>query len=255
MNLIRRMDKLEKEFKAYHNIEFLDSPQARPIRIISEYSYPEKVFTEEKVDKVIVFFGSARIQPLDSPNLTPIQKEMALYYEDARALAYKITNWTKTLQENEAFMLCSGGGPGIMEAANRGAYEAGGRSIGLNISLPFEQNPNPYITPKFNFEFHYFFMRKFWFANLLEAIVVFPGGFGTFDEFFEVLTLIQTEKMIKKRPIVLYGANFWNKVVNLDYLAEVGMISPDDLDLFKIVSSVEEAYEYIITELTETHKL
>lgn len=249
------MNKLEKELKAYHNIEFLDSPEARSIRIISEYSFPEKVFREEKVDKVIVFFGSARIQPIDAPNLTPIQKEMAQYYEDARSLAYKITNWTKTLQEKEAFMICSGGGPGIMEAANRGAYEAGGRSIGLNISLPFEQNPNPYITPEFNFEFHYFFMRKFWFANLLEAIVVFPGGFGTFDEFFEVLTLIQTEKMIKKRPIVLYGANFWNKVVNLDYLAEVGMISPDDLDLFKIVSTVDEAFDIIVTDLTATHKL
>lgn len=249
------MDSLEKELKAYHNIEFLDSPEARPIRIISEYSFPEKVFSEEKVDKVIVFFGSARIKPLDTPNLTPIQKEMALYYEDARLLAKKITEWTKTMKESEAFMLCSGGGPGIMEAANRGAYEAGGRSIGLNIALPFEQNPNPYITPKFNFEFHYFFMRKFWFANLLEAIVVFPGGFGTFDELFEVLTLIQTEKMIKKRPIVLYGANFWNKVVNLEYLAEVGMISLEDLDLFRIVSTVEEAFSYIVTELTETHNL
>ncbi len=249
------MNRLEKEPKAYHNIEFLDSPEARTIRILSEYTFPEIVLKSEKVDKVIVFFGSARIKPIDTPNLTPVEKEMAQYYEDARALAAKITTWIKTLPDNEYFMICSGGGPGIMEAANRGASEAGGRSIGLNISLPFEQNPNPYITPKFNFEFHYFFMRKFWFANLLEAIVVFPGGFGTFDEMFEVLTLIQTEKMIKKRPIVLFGSKFWNNVVNLEYLASVGMISPNDLDLFKIVSTVDEAYNFIISELTSTHTL
>ena len=180
--------------------------------------------------------------------------EMARYYEDARQLASMVTRWTQTLKgRRHRFVVTSGGGPGIMEAANRGAYEAGGKSIGLNIRLPFEQAPNPYITPSLNFEFHYFFMRKYWFAYLAKALVVFPGGFGTLDEMFEVLTLVQTEKLAKKISIVVYGSAYWNSILNLDVLVEKGAISPQDRALFQMADTPHEAFEILKSELTRYH--
>ncbi len=179
---------------------------------------------------------------------------MARYYEDARQLASMVTKWTQTLKgRRHRFVVTSGGGPGIMEAANRGAYEAGGKTIGLNIRLPFEQAPNPYITPSLNFEFHYFFMRKYWFAYLAKALVVFPGGFGTLDEMFEVLTLVQTEKLAKKISIVVYGSSYWNSILNLDVLVDKGAISAQDRALFQMADTPEEAFEILKSELTRHH--
>src|SRR3954451_20256750 len=170
--------------------------------------------------------------------------EMARYYEDARKLAHMLTEWTMQIpSKRHRFVVTSGGGPGIMEAANLGAYEAGGKTIGLNIRLPYEQMPNPYITPELNFEFHYFFMRKYWFAYLAKALVVFPGGFGTMDELFELLTLAQTGKLAKKMTVVIYGSSYWNQVVNLDLLVDKGAISPKDRELFQMVDTPEEAFE------------
>ena len=183
--------------------------------------------------------------------------EMARYYEEARRLAHMITIWAATLPGNGAgrhrFVITSGGGPGIMEAANRGAHEAGGKTIGLNIQLPFEQRPNPYITPALNFEFHYFFMRKLWFAYLAKALVVFPGGFGTIDEMFEVLTLVQTHKLAKNITVVIYGSEYWKKVFNFDWLVDTGAISPGDVDLFHFADTPEEAFELLKTGLTQYH--
>jgi uncharacterized protein (TIGR00730 family) len=180
--------------------------------------------------------------------------EMARYYEEARQLAAKLTEWTLTLPgRRHRFVVTSGGGPGIMEAANRGAREAGGKTIGLNIRLPFEQYPNRYITPELNFEFHYFFMRKYWFAYLAKALVVFPGGFGTLDEFFEILTLAQTHKLAKKILVIVYGKEYWNRVLNLDALADAGTISPEDVNGFTVVDTPEEAFEVLKEGLTKFH--
>ena len=179
---------------------------------------------------------------------------MARYYEDARQLAFLITQWTKTInQPRHRFVIATGGGPGIMEAANLGASEAGGKTIGLNIHLPFEQMPNPYITPELNFEFHYFFMRKLWFAYLAKALVVFPGGFGTFDELFELLTLAQTEKLAKRICIVIYGKDYWDRVINFQALVDSGTISPNDLELFHWANTPEEAFECLQADLTKHH--
>jgi uncharacterized protein (TIGR00730 family) len=180
--------------------------------------------------------------------------EMARYYEEARRLAHMLTEWTRTLPgKRHRFVVTSGGGPGIMEAANRGAREAGGKTIGLNIRLPFEQYPNQYITPELNFEFHYFFMRKYWFAYLAKALVVFPGGFGTLDEFFEILTLAQTHKLAKKILVIVYGKEYWNRVLNLEALADAGTISPDDVNGFTMVDTPEEAFEVLKEGLTRYH--
>ena len=180
--------------------------------------------------------------------------DMARYYEDARRLAYMLTEWSIQIPaKRRRFVVTTGGGPGIMEAANLGAEEAGGKTIGLNINLPFEQNPNPHITPALNFEFHYFFMRKFWFAYLAKALVIFPGGFGTMDELFEIMTLAQTEKLAKKIFVVIYGSEYWNKVINFQAMADAGVISPQDLDLFKIVDSPEEGFEFLKENLTKYH--
>jgi uncharacterized protein (TIGR00730 family) len=180
--------------------------------------------------------------------------EMAQYYEDARKLAYMLTKWTMGLNYRRSrFVVTSGGGPGIMEAANRGAYEAGGKTIGLNIRLPFEQMPNPYITPALNFEFHYFFMRKYWFAYMSKALVVFPGGFGTLDEMFELLTLAQTHKLAKKMTVVVYGSSYWNEVLNLDALVDKGAISPGDRELFQFVDTPEDAFAILKEGLTRHH--
>ena len=218
---------------AYKNDAFLKSPMARSLRILSEYLEPLEHFRKHGIRDTVVFFGSARIRE-DGP--------LAQYYDGARKLAAMVTEWALGLPEDSVrFVICSGGGPGIMEAANRGADDAGGKTIGLNIGLPFEQLPNPYITPELNFEFHYFFMRKFWFSYLAKALVVFPGGFGTMDELFEILTLVQTKKLTKKITIILYGSQFWKEVINFDALVKYGTIAAADLELFHFADSPEEA--------------
>jgi uncharacterized protein (TIGR00730 family) len=228
---------------AYRDEEFLDSPDARPLRLLSEYLEPLSHFKREKIRDTVVFFGSARIAE-DGP--------MCEYYDAARVLARKLTTWSEQHGKNtHRFVVCSGGGPGIMEAANRGASEADGKTIGLNIGLPFEQLPNPFITPELSFEFHYFFMRKFWFAYLAKALVVFPGGFGTMDELMELLTLVQTQKLTKKILIVLYGSDFWNEIVNWNALVKYGMISPEDLSLFRYADDPDTAFELLRAGLEE----
>jgi uncharacterized protein (TIGR00730 family) len=228
---------------AYRNQEFLDAPDARPLRILSEYLYPLSHFRKEKISDTIVFFGSAR---------TFEASASGRYYTEARQLAHRLTDWSDNLEEpNRRFVVCTGGGPGIMEAANRGAAEAGGKTIGLNIGLPMEQRPNPFITPALNFEFHYFFMRKFWFAYLAKALVVFPGGFGTLDELMEILTLTQTEKLVKKMVVVLYGTTFWKEILNFDALVRHGMINEGDLNLFQYADDVDTAFQILRDGLTK----
>ncbi len=232
---------------AYKNDEFLATSDARPLRILSEYLEPRAHFRKNGILDTVVFFGSARI---------PEQGPMSEFYHAARDLAREFTAWSERMVEqngNRRFVVCSGGGPGIMEAANRGAADAGGLNIGLNISLPFEQFPNPYITPELNFEFHYFFMRKFWFAYLAKALVAFPGGFGTLDEVMEILTLAQTQKLAKKLVIVLYGTQYWNRVLNFDALVEMGMIAPEDLSLFHFADDTETAMKILTEGLLEYH--
>jgi hypothetical protein len=227
---------------AYKNEEFLDSADARPLRILSEYLEPLSHFRKEKIRDTIVFFGSARVTE-DGP--------MGRYYREARQLARMVTEWSESLENtSRRFVVCTGGGPGIMEAANRGARDANSKTIGLNIGLPFEQWPNPYVTPELSFEFHYFFMRKFWFAYLAKALVVFPGGFGTLDELTELLTLAQTEKLQKKIIIVLYGSSYWKEILNFDALVRYGMISPSDLDLFQYADDPETAFRILQEGLT-----
>jgi len=257
-----------KPEKAYNNSEFLNSRDARILRIMAEFLEPFKRFREQKIKDTIVFFGSARIKPVKTANqdLNKLKKtkaskakikdaeidlEMSKYYEDTSELAYLLTQWSMRLNPPRRFVVCSGGGPGIMEAANRGASRAKGLSVGFNISLPFEQYPNPHITKELNFEFHYFFMRKFWFAYLAKALVIMPGGYGTLDEFFELLTLVQTKKIKKKMPIVLYDKNYWNSILNLNEMHRKGMISKNDLKLFKIVDNVDEAFEFLKSELSK----
>ncbi len=209
---------------AYQNQRFLESDGARPLRILAEYLAPLETFRRERIHDTVVFFGSARLSP-DGP--------LDRYYEEARELAHLVTAWSKSLPAGaHRYIVCSGGGGGIMEAANRGASEAGGRTIGLNIGLPHEQRPNPFITRELCFEFRYFFMRKLWFAHLARALVVFPGGFGTLDELTEILTLQQTGKLAPRTPVLLYGSKYWNEIINFDALVRHGMISREDLDLF-----------------------
>jgi len=228
---------------AYRNVEFMDTSEARALRILSEYLYPLSHFRKEKIHDTIVFFGSAR---------THEDSVSSRYYEEARALARRVTEWSNSLSNSARhFVICSGGGPGIMEAANRGAADAGGKTIGLNIGLPFEQRPNPWVTPELNFEFHYFFMRKFWFAYLAKALVVFPGGFGTLDELTEILTLVQTQKLVKKIVVVLYGTSFWKEVLNFDALVRHGMIAEEDLGLFQFADDVETAFKVLEDGLTK----
>jgi len=223
---------------AYLNEPFLNSPDARAIRMLAEYLEPLSVFRREKIRDTVVFFGSARVRD---------DGELGKYYDDARTLARMITEWAAQYSQNGTyrFVVCSGGGPGIMEAANRGAADAGGKTVGLNIGLPFEQLPNPFITPSLSFEFHYFFMRKLWFAYLSKALVVFPGGFGTMDELMEVLTLSQTQKLAKKIGIVLYGSSYWNEIINFDALVRHGTIAAEDLDLFQYADDPETAFRLL----------
>jgi len=220
---------------AYKNEKFLDSDEARTLRILAEYLEPLHRFEEQKVPGTVVFFGSARLSE---------HGPLGQYYADARELARLYTTWSNGLPpEAPRFLVCSGGGHGIMEAANRGAAEAGGRTIGLNISLPEEQSANDYITPELSVEFHYFFMRKLWFAHLARAVIVFPGGFGTIDEMSEILTLAQTRKLEGKMTVILYGKNYWKEVINFDALVKHGMIGADDLGLFSFASTPAEAME------------
>jgi uncharacterized protein (TIGR00730 family) len=250
--------------KAYENPAFLGSPDARVLRILSEYLEPHARFRELAVRDTIVVFGSARILSREKAEellavaragnadvaLAERALHMSRYYEATRELSARLTRWSKSLHGGERrFVICSGGGPGIMEAANRGASEAKGVNIGLNISLPFEQEENPWITRRLAFEFHYFFMRKYWFAYLAKAIVVMPGGFGTLDEFMEIVTLVQTFKIKKKLPIVLFGTEFWSEVLNFDTLVRWGTVSPEDLDLFFRTDSVDEAFAFLVREL------
>ena len=283
---------LEKAPLAYENPGFLNSADGRLIRIVAEYCEPLARFRREKIQDTVVFFGSARFhgreeadhelelldntgstrpapseeQPASVPQIVAGQAsnlqrkravaavEMARYYEDARRLSGMLTHWAKEIHgDRHRFVVTSGGGPGIMEAANRGAWEAGGKTIGLNIRLPFEQFPNPYITPSLNFEFHYFFMRKLWFAYLSKALVVFPGGFGTLDEMFEILTLTQTHKLAKQITVVIYGSEYWKKVFNLEALVDTGAISPKDIELFQFADTPEQAFEMLRKGLTENY--
>ena len=265
------MAKDKRKNRFYFNEDFLGSPQGRSVRILSEYYGPLKKIKKNKIYDTIVFFGSARIKSrdeaedylkkLDTSNSDKEKirakkdLEMSRYYEDARVLSYKLTKWSKNLKSKKSrYIITSGGGGGIMEAANRGAKEAEGISIGLTISLPFEATSNEFISQDLDLKFHYFFMRKFWFIYLAKALVVWPGGFGTLDEVMELLTLIQTKKIKKRLPIVLFGSEFWNSVVNWNYLIECGTISEDDLDLFYISDNVEDVYNYI-TKYIEEYKL
>ncbi|MEK9671137.1 MAG: TIGR00730 family Rossman fold protein [Rhodospirillaceae bacterium] len=253
--------------KAYKNTRFLNSPGARVLRILSEYLEPDARFREFDIADTIVFFGSARIKPqdwaeavlekarADGGDTAAAERDlmMSRYYEAARELSRRLTEWSKSLDCEECrFIVCSGGGPGIMEAANRGASEAKGINIGLGISLPHEQFNNPHITRELSFEFHYFFMRKLWFVYLAKAIVVFPGGFGTLDEMFESLTLVQTGKIKKHMPIVLFGKDFWEGALNLDVLVDHGTVSPEDLKLLTVVDDVDTAYNLITEELEQS---
>ena len=234
----------ERRPVAYLNDKFLKSPDARALRILSEFLEPLAHFRREKVRDTVVFFGSARLREGEGP--------LARYYDDARSLARMLTEWSQQFTNSTyRFVVCSGGGPGIMEAANRGASDAGGKTVGLNIGLPFEQFPNPYITPELSFEFHYFFMRKFWFAYLAKALVVFPGGFGTMDEMMEILTLMQTQKLAKKMTILLYGSDYWKEIVNFEALVKYGMISREDLSLFQFADDPATAFELLKTGLAE----
>jgi hypothetical protein len=230
---------------AYRDSEFLDSDEARPLRILAEYLAPMRAFERERIHDTIVFFGSSRLRE-DGP--------FARYYSEARELARLCTEWSQSLPTAaQRFVVCSGGGGGVMEAANRGAVDANGRSIGLNIGLPHEQRPNPYISPELSFEFHYFFMRKLWFAHLARAVVAFPGGFGTLDELTEMITLSQTQKLDRKILIVLYGSTYWNEIINFDALVRHGMISEDDLELFQIVDDPATALRVLQDGLSIDH--
>jgi uncharacterized protein (TIGR00730 family) len=256
---------------AYLDPTFLESDEARPVRILAEYLEPLRRFRRELIQDTVVFFGSARIRSrgdaelalrqlpastADDGSRARMEKALAWsrYYEEAREIAKMLTQWTMSLDSpHSRFVVTSGGGPGIMEAANRGAQEAGGKTIGLNIRLPFEQGANPYISSNLHFEFHYFFMRKFWFAYLAKALVIFPGGFGTLDEFFEILTLMQTEKLAKQIQVILYGSEYWDRVLDFEPLAEWGAISPPDLALMQRADSPQQAFELLKEHLTLNH--
>ena len=268
---------MSKQTLAYLDPDFLESDEARPIRILAEYLEPLRRFKEQKIQDTVVFFGSARVDSRERAerslktlrargeqdaneeyvkelNKTRKALEWARFYEDARELARLLTAWTLSLQsENHRFVVTSGGGPGIMEAANRGAREGGGKTIGLNIRLPYEQGANPYITEGLHFEFHYFFMRKFWFAYLAKALVIFPGGFGTLDELFEILTLVQTDKLSKKIGVVLYGREYWDQVLDLKPMSEWGAIAEKDLRLLHYADTPADAFQHLRDHLIAHH--
>ncbi len=270
-------DHLKSAPVAYQNETFINSPDGRILRMLAEYQEPLARFRREQIQDTVVFFGSARVQGSQdaAKNLENIENnhaaedaarlqedlkraqayvDMARYYEDARKLAHMLTKWSIQIPaRRHRFVVTTGGGPGIMEAANLGAHEAGGKTIGLNIQLPFEQHPNQYITPALNFQFHYFFMRKFWFAYLAKGLVIFPGGFGTMDELFEILTLAQTDKLAKKILVVIYGSEYWKQIINFQAFVDAGTVSPQDLDQFKIIDSPDEAFGFLRDGLTKYH--
>jgi uncharacterized protein (TIGR00730 family) len=252
--------------KAYRNRGFLNSKDARPLRILAEYLEPKTRFERHRVDDTVVFMGSARVRSREDCEAalaraqagegdlerSRMDLQMSIYYEAARNLAFRLTQWSKDLNRDEQrFVVCTGGGPGIMEAANRGAAEAHGMNVGLTISIPVEEFDNPYVTRELAFHFHYFFMRKFWFAYLAKAVIVFPGGFGTLDELFELLTLVQTRKMRKPMPMVLFGTEYWRQVIDFDALVRHGTIAARDVELLHRTDSVDDAYEWIVLQLTE----
>jgi uncharacterized protein (TIGR00730 family) len=249
--------------KAYESEGFIHSVEARPVRIMAEYAEPLARFHRHSIIDTIVFMGSARFvsaevaaervqDAVDADAVRAAQEGMehSVYYEAARQLAFRLTNWAKTAS-SQRYVVCTGGGPGIMEAANRGAWEAGGLSIGLTISLPHEEFDNKYMTPDLHFHFHYFFMRKFWFTYLAKAVIMMPGGFGTLDELFEILTLAQTRKMTKRIPICLFGSSYWDEIIDFQALVKHGVISPADLSLFHRCDSIDDAYEHIVQQLTK----
>jgi len=252
--------------KAYSNEAFLNSKDARALRILAEYLEPKARFEKQRVDDTIVFMGSARFKSREAAEEMLRQAEagkgdvdsartalkMSAYYEAARQLAFRLTQWSKALDQNERrFVVCTGGGPGVMEAANRGAAEARGMNVGLTISIPVEEFENPYVTRELAFHFHYFFMRKFWFTYLAKAVIVFPGGYGTLDELFELLTLVQTRKLRKHMPIVLFGTEYWGQVIDFDALARHGTIDVRDIGLVHRTDSIDDAYEWIVRQLAE----
>lgn len=270
------MNALLRPHRFYKDPQFINSPDARTLRILSEYLGPLSYFHREKIKDTIVFFGSARAVPKKQAEAeyrellkkrkvagkaadravalqrAKIRLALAAYYDGAVELSRLLTVWALSLgKKARRFVVCSGGGPGIMEAANRGARLAGGKTVGLNISLPFEQNPNPHISPELSFEFHYFFMRKYWFAYLAKALVVFPGGFGTMDELMEILTLIQTRKISKKMVVLLYGTQYWKELLNFDALVRWGTIDPEDLKLFEFADTPRQAFKIIRSGLEE----
>ena len=265
------MATIVKPKKAYENDNFLNSADGRVLRMLAEYLHPKSKFRKHKIMDTIVFFGSARLKSKRdaladfrkinkmNPKSTgfaqklrysQLMVDMSRYYEDAVELSRRLTEWSLNLDTTaNRFIVCTGGGPGVMEAANKGAKKAGGYSVGLNISIPFEQFVNRYVTPDLSFEFHYFFMRKFWFAYLSKALIIFPGGFGTMDECFEVLTLVQTEKIKKKLLMVIYDEKYWNSIINFDVLVEKGMISESDLKLLNFCSSIDEVFDKVVKHL------
>lgn len=271
------MAAIVKPKKAYENDNFLNSADGRVLRMLAEYLHPKSKFRKHKIMDTIVFFGSARLKskrdaladfrkinkmnPKSSGfaqklRYSQLMVDMSRYYEDAVELSRRLTEWSLNLDTTaNRFIVCTGGGPGIMEAANKGAKKAGGYSVGLNISIPFEQFVNRYVTPDLSFEFHYFFMRKFWFAYLSKALIVFPGGFGTMDECFEVLTLVQTEKIKKKLLMVVYDEKYWKSIINFDVLVEKGMIDESDLKLLNFCSSIDEVFDKVVKHLGKHYSI
>jgi uncharacterized protein (TIGR00730 family) len=256
------MEGKRRPVKSYKKEEFLNSSEARTVRILSEYLDPDAKFKRNEITDTIVFFGSARIKPKNKvlQEIADFKKsetggeeeirqlhralEASRYYEEAVELA-RLTGEYLNLKstDEEGYAIVTGGGPGIMEAANKGATLAGCKSVGLTISLPNEESMNDFVVDELGFEFHYFFMRKFWFAYLAKAVIIFPGGFGTLDEMFEILTLVQTRKMTKDMKIILYGSDFWNDLINFDKLIDLGTISPGDVNIFEVHDTPEDAFK------------
>ena len=256
MNRTTKKTVFKKPEKAYKNLDFLNSRDARALRILAEYLHPKAQFLSQGLQNTIVVFGSARapapedVEQIKAANPKDLRLKLTSYYEQTVELTNRLTQWSLGLDAKEQpFVVCTGAGPGVMMAANRGAHEAGGKNAGLGISLPNESVVNPYVTPELHFEFHYFFTRKFWFSYFAKALIIMPGGFGTLDELFEILTLIQTKKIKRTLPIVLFGKEFWNKLINFETLVEFGTISPEDLNLFHLSDQVEDAFQFITSNL------
>ena len=261
----------------YSDPLFMESLPARPVRILTEYIDPLERLRREKVGDTIVMFGSARVVSKEQAqaHLQKLRKdgkrsrtpehraairnakaalEMSRYYEEARELSRRITSWAMSIGDHpRRFVICSGGGPGIMEAANLGAAQAGGKSIGLSIELPHEQRPNDFISPELSFMFHYFFMRKLWFAQLAKALIIFPGGFGTMDELWEMLTLMQTGKLHRRNLILIYGRKYWDRVLDWKHMLRCGTINQHEYGLLQFADTVDQAFERVREDLEKHH--